>query len=130
MLRLETETCARPIDMAALPDERAIQLVARIELDARLRRGDLQSPARPGLDNARRRRQALPASSKNEVVVVSHAEAHLLVIRVDARANRRLLPEVEGRSVDGRQLAGRNLSRVNWRVAVSVKRQSMIQHIA
>ena len=70
----------------------------------------------------------LPLARQHEVVIVAAAQLELRMVAVDALADGRLAPEVERRALDRGQLAGRNLVRVDRRVAVRVQRQAVAEN--
>src|SRR5215471_19021957 len=65
------------------------------------------------LEHLRRLTQYSGLAVDDEVVVVAAAEFQLLVVLVDARADRRRLRKVERRAFDASQFAGRDQSRVD-----------------
>ena len=108
----------------------AVEVVAGVELHARLGRRDVERAAARRLDDAARRDAAPAAAVQDEVVIVAAAAANLLVVGVDARADRRRLPEVERRAGDRRELAGRDQRGVDRREAIGVERQPVLQDVA
>src|SRR5262245_2637593 len=126
MLCLEAEAVALVVGLAAF----ALHLrekVADVKLHARLGRPDFHHAARRRLGDLRRLTQYSSLAVDDEVMVIAAAELQLLVVLIDARADRRLLREVEGRAFDASQFSGRDQSRVNRGEAVSVDRQLMVQ---
>src|SRR5262252_1064457 len=129
MLCLEAEAVALVIGLADF----ALHLcekVADVKLHARLGRPDFHHPARRWFGDLRRLTQYSGLAVHDEVVVVAAAEFQLLVVLVDARADRRRLRKVERRAFDASQFAGRDQSRVDWCEAVGVDRQLMVQYVA
>src|SRR5436190_8994847 len=94
MLGLETEAGAATESVAG-----GVEVVTRVELQTRLRRGDLQRASRCRLDDERRPAQRR-AAVEHEVVIVPVPAAKLLVIGVDPRADRGRRAEVERRALD------------------------------
>src|SRR5215475_11519462 len=122
MLCLEAEAVALVVGLAGF----ALHLckkVADVKLDARLGRPDFHSPGRLRIIYLRRLTQYSGLAVDDEVVVVAAAELQLLVVLIDARADRRGLCEVERRAFDAPQFACRDQSRVDRREAVGVDRQ-------
>ena len=87
VLRLQAEAVGLPIGLAAGPDQRAVEEVAGVELDARLGRLDLHDPAARRLEHpgsqAERTNLRLV---EHEIVVVAVPEQGLLVVLADARS--------------------------------------------
>ena len=132
VLCLEAHRAPSSVDVPVLADGAAIQLVARIELQPRLGRGDVERAARHGIlePGGVARRCAISAAAQHEIVVVPIAASDLLVIRVDARANLGRLPKIERRSRHGPDLAGGDLGIVGRRVLIGVDRQMMPENVA
>ena len=130
-LRFQAQPVALTVDAAGLADDRAVEKVAGIELQARRGREHLQHAPGPGIFEPRCRSQLTRLAGHHEVVIVAASDAQLLVAPVaDALADRARLPEVEGRRRDVAALAGRNQRRIDWRVAFSEQRESMTEHVA
>ena len=106
-----------------MPVDRAVEEVARVELDPRLGGEDLERAAALRLDDPGDLAQLARLAAQHEVVVVAAAALQLLVGRVDARADRCRLAEVERRAVDRLHLAGRDQRRVDRREAVGLELQ-------
>src|SRR5207244_5550771 len=86
VLRLEAEAGAFAVHVTALAG-RYIETIPRIELHARLSGLDDERASRLRFDHARGEMHAASAV-QHEVVVVAGAVAQLLVVGVDARADR------------------------------------------
>src|SRR5437870_4982789 len=99
MLRLQAQRAAMLVDMARLARDRAVEEIAGVELQAGLRRRDIERSAALRIFELRGVTQPRVAT-QDPVMVVALAVLDLLVIRVDARADRGRLPEVERRAVD------------------------------
>src|SRR4051812_10670134 len=94
--------------MAALALDRAVEEIARVELDPGLRRRDFHCPAALRIGEARGELEASAFAIQHEVMVVALAERELRVLVIDARADCRSLAEIEGGALNGRELARRN----------------------
>ena len=117
MLRLQDQRPAVNVHVAGFADDRAVEEIARVELNARLRRAEVERAASRRLDDACRVGQAsrpIPAI-EHLVVIVAAAEANLLVRCADPGAHRDRHAEVERRTGDRRQLARRNERRIDRR---------------
>ena len=66
----------------------------------------------------------------HEIVVVSLCVPKLLIVGVDARADRRRGPKIERRAAHRRELAGWNERLIDRREAVGIDRELMAQDIA
>src|SRR5215211_389941 len=123
VLGLQGEPVALPVHPAAGADQRPVQEVAGVELDARLVGDDLQDPAAPGLDDPGGQLQAAAVPVEHPVVVVAAADDQLLEAVADAGADGGRVPEVHrgaGHGVDG---PGRDQGRVHGRVVAGVEGQ-------
>src|SRR5207237_1734852 len=114
MLRLQRQPVTKAVDAAAFAGDCAIEEVPGIELNARLRRVDLQSATSRGVGCSRGEHQCICRNAtavQHEVVIVTVAVTDLDVLSlIDARADWRRCPEVERRA--GHQ---RDLPRGDWR---------------
>src|SRR5262245_37836358 len=99
MLGLQAEAGARAIDRAGLA-ARAVEEVARVELDRGLGGQHLEHPAADRLGYPRRAPQPAVGAFDLEAVVVAAGEPQLLIVVVDPRTDRGSLPEVERRAGD------------------------------
>ena len=84
------------------------EVVAAVELHARLGRAHQHAPARIDVAGLGDGAQALVPAVDDEAVVVAVAEAELLIGDADALADGVLVAEVERGSVDGAQFPGRD----------------------
>src|SRR5947207_542645 len=98
MLRLQTEAVALLIDTSLLARDRAVEKVARVELQSRLGGRDVEGATGRGIDHACGVLKAFTGTRQDEVVVVAEAVPELLVLFPDARADCRRLAEVEWRT--------------------------------
>jgi hypothetical protein len=130
-LRFEGESVALAVDPTALADDGAIEEVARIELDAGRGRRHFHHPAGAGILKPEHGAQRAGRPVDDVVMVVAAADPYLLVASVaDPRADRRGRAEVERRSGDRPDLAGRDQSRVDRRVGRGVEREPRVHRIA
>src|SRR5215472_2178366 len=98
MLRLEAETRPFAVRKPAFALQGAIEEVARIELQAGLGRGDVHGSTALGIGQPRGEFQPGALSIQYPVVVVAGPLFQLIVVLIDARADRRRLPKVERRA--------------------------------
>ncbi len=110
--------------------EGAVQEVARVELQARLRREHLHHAARRRLGYLGRQLQRRPRAAKDEVVVVARSEGNLRILRIETIADGCRLPEVERRTVHFLQLAGWDESLANRSELVCVNHHHVPEDIA
>ena len=129
VLRLQAERAAMLVNMAGFACDCAVEEIAGVELQPGLRRRDIERSAALRILELRGVTQPRVAI-QDPVMVVALAVLDLLVIRVDARADRGRLAEVERRAVDGCELAGRNQPCIHRRVAIGVERQDMSEDVA
>src|SRR6266540_924999 len=88
MLGLETEAGAVRVHPPALPRDRAVEEVARVELHPGLGRADIErAPAARLYQAGGVRKTRSAAAVEHPVVVVSPAKAQLHVVLRDARAD-------------------------------------------
>src|SRR5438067_10436387 len=130
MPRLETQTGAAPIDVTRFAGDRTVEKISRVELHARFGGRYVQRSAAGRIHYARRVAQRAARAVQHDVVVVAFAVAELLVLGVDAPADRGRTAELERRAFDRRQLAGRNERRVDRREPIGVDRQLVPQDVA
>src|SRR6266487_2739440 len=130
MLGLETEAGAVRVYPPALPRDRAVEEVARVELHPRLSRADIQrAPAARFYQPAGvRETRCLPV--EHPVVIVATSIPQLRVVLRDARADRRWRAEIERRAGDCCDRAGRNERRVDGRECRRVERQYVVEDVA
>src|SRR2546430_15675992 len=95
MLRLQTEAVALLIDPSLLARDRAIEKVARVELQSRLGGRDVERATGRGIDHARGVLEAFTGTRQDEVVVVAEAVPELRMLFPDALADCRRFAEVE-----------------------------------
>src|SRR5688572_12225015 len=107
MLGLQAEAVALLIDLAALAGDAAVEKVSGVELHAGLGGVGLEDAPRGRLVHSRRQLQLAVAAVNDEIVIVAAAAGELVVVLVDARAYGGRLREVERRSFDATQFAGR-----------------------
>ena len=129
MLRLKAKGRASRVGLAAFA-RCAVQVVACVELHARLRRPDLHHATRRRLVDFSDTSEHSHPSVENEVVVVAVAELQLLVVRADARADCGRAREVEWSSAHAPQLARRDSDSVGRREARGVYGQTVVQNVA
>src|SRR5215216_6384576 len=130
VLGLEGEPVALPVHPAAGADQRPVQEVAGVELDARLVGDDLQDPAAPRLDDPGRQLEAAAVPVQHPVVVVAAPDDELLEPVADARPDGGRAPEVHRRAADPGDLAGRDQGRVNRRVVAGLEGQLVAVDVA
>src|SRR3954471_23856059 len=106
MLRLQTKAVPPAVRVAVLSDL-SRQVIARIELDARLGRRDIQGAPADRFSDPRRVTKPGPAA-QHEIMVVAFAAADLLVVGIDSRADRGRSSKVERRSLDRGDRSGRD----------------------
>src|SRR5262245_5935500 len=105
MLSLEAETISFAVDAAVFTRDRAVEKIARIELQPGFGRSHLQRSSGGWLVHFGRQRESGGGSGQDPVVVVATANRHLRVFAADARADPCRLSEIEWCFVDGCQFA-------------------------
>src|SRR5262249_16835884 len=129
VLRLEAETGAVTIDVAALALDRAVEEIARVELQAWLGRRDLHRTPALRIRQSRRELEAGSLPFQHPVVIVALAVLELLIAVLDARADDGRPTEVERRAADVRELTPRNQRVVDGRVEVRVDQELLPEDI-
>src|SRR5256712_12591319 len=117
------------VALASLADDRAVEGVPRVELEAGLRRQHLEDPSGYRSDERRRGDQAGALAMEDPVVIVAAREGELLVACADARADRRRLPEVHWRPRDSAQLAGRDETGADGREAARAQGKAVAENV-
>src|SRR2546428_1441452 len=117
------------VALASLADDRAVEGVPRVELEAGLRRQHLEDPSGYRSDERRRGDQAGALAIEDPVVIVAAREGELFVARADARADRRRLPEVHRRPRDSAQLAGRDETGADGREAARAQGKAVAENV-
>ncbi len=131
VLRFQTKPGTESVDYTALSHNTPIKVVARVELDSRLRRQDFQHTSRFRLNGACRQFQAVAAVPvKHEVVIVADAKLQLLVLFVNALARSSWLSKIEWRSFDTLQLAGRDQVGIDRRKAIGVDGNDVVENLS
>jgi hypothetical protein len=130
MLGLEAESGAKTVDVAAFAFDASVQMIARVELHARLGCVDFKRSAGLGIDGACRERQTLLRSVQDKIVIVARAQLKLLMRLIDTFADSRFFPEIEGRSCHALQFAGGNLVLIDWCKKIGIQRDQVIEHIS
>src|SRR5215467_11749524 len=126
MLGLETEPGAPVIHRAGLAGN-AVEIIAGVQLDRRFRGEYFEHPAAGRLGHPRRAPEPTVRAVDREAVIVAAADAELLVVVVDSRADRGTMPEIERRAVHQAQLAGRNLAEADRGDARCIEHQPMAE---
>src|SRR5690348_3289907 len=109
VLRLEAEAETVAVGDAALAVDAAVEEIAAVKLNARLRGQDFQFPSRFFVVNAGGEDEAgLVIAIQDEIVVVALAEFELLVVVIDARADGRGFAKIEGSACDIFEFSGGN----------------------
>lgn len=127
VLGLEAEAGVLLVIHAAHARQRAIEMIAAIELHARFGGPHFHLPTGLRFLHARRECHGLAAAVDHEVVIVAFREVH--VVR-DAFADAARLGEVEARAFHGSEFAGRNERRVRRSVAIGIQHQDVIEDAA
>src|SRR5690349_9658851 len=134
MLGLDREAGAAQVNGALLSRERAVEEVPGVELQPRLRRKDLYHPTTRGLVYSRGERGAPSLLGailvEHKVVIVPTTVAELLVLRVDAGADRGRGAEVERRSRHAPDLARGDQRGVDRREGIGIEREHVAEDIA
>ena len=107
-----------------------VEEVGRIELHTGLGRRDFQYTAARRLIHASHELQAAAVSIDHKIMVVAAGQLELLVVVVDAGADRRGAGEIQRRSAHGPDLAGRNQHVIDGGEAVRIQREFMSKHVA
>src|SRR5437870_2175563 len=129
VLGLQAEPASQAVDLASLADDRAVEGVPRVELEAGLCRQHLEDPSGYRSDERRRGDQAGALAIEDPVVIVAAREGELLVACADARADRRRLPEVHRRPRDSAQLAGRDETGADGREAARAQGKAVAENV-
>ena len=108
MLGLEAASCVLPINFSAFSNNTAVQKIARVKLQARLRGKDFQYSPRGGFVNSGGSLHCFGTGAQNEVMIKSAREFQLLVIAVNSRSDARCLRKIHRGIRDALNLAGRN----------------------
>src|SRR6266851_8145871 len=112
MLRLEAQPRSVRVNATALSFDAAIQEVARVKLQSRLGRADLdRTPAGRLYESRRRDETRLAAAIEHPVVVIPTAKPQLRVLLRHPRADTRRGAKIERRPRHRRDLACRNQCR-------------------
>jgi len=130
VLDFEAEVGAKGIG-AAFAMAFAVEMIAGVKLDAGFGGEDLEGAAGFGIVSARGERGARRSGFTEDVgVVVAERDFQLLVVSVNARADRVGFEEIEGSSRNGLELAGGNLGRVGGKKIVGDERDFVIENVA
>src|ERR1700682_2327454 len=121
MLRLQAEPGAKPIHLAALSTDGAVQEIACVELDAGLGGKHLEHAPADRFFHARREPERAPARVQHPIVVVSFSQLQLLVSLLDSRPNWSGLAEIEGCSRYSAKFSERNQARIHGSVAIRLQ---------
>src|SRR5437667_1943495 len=89
MLRLHAEGVAEIIDSTAFASQCAVEEVARIELQARLRREHFQHAARRWFFHPREQAERAARFVEHPIMIVALAELKLLIRLIDPRSDGR-----------------------------------------
>src|SRR5665213_2964269 len=116
VLRLKAKAAALHIFCACLSGPRAVEKVPAVELDSRLGSEDFQHTAVGWIEHLGRGTQRASRAADNEVVIVAAGAFELFVLLVNAFVDTLRRGEVERRSSNCGELAGRNQRRVDGRV--------------
>src|SRR5947209_1075724 len=95
MLRLEAEAGSKGVNQAFFSGDGAVQVIAGIELNAWLRREDLQHAARGGIDDTRCEPGSGAAVIQHVGVVIADRPFQLLVVSFDTLAGARWMAKIE-----------------------------------
>src|SRR2546427_299597 len=129
MLRLETERGAMAVYPPTLPRNRAVQEVARVELDPGLRCTDLERAAARRINDARRAHETTCRTVQDPVVIITFAKTQLLVRLVDASPNGIGRAKIEWRPGHQGDFACRNEGQVDRCVGRRVEREDVIEDV-
>jgi len=126
VLRLEGEAVALAVGSAARAAGAAVEVVAGVELEARLGRQHLERPPRARVLDERGAHEPGARPVEHEVVVVAAGEQELGVAVAQALADPGGPAEVERRPLDGRELAGRDEAGAGRRVRRGRRREHVV----
>jgi hypothetical protein len=130
-LRLECKPGRLPINGPASAGERAIQLIAGIELQPRLVGEYFEHSAALWL--LQTRGETLGGGRvrhQHEIMVVTLPVQQLLVGTADARASHNRPPEIEQGALNGPDLTGRYLHRIGRQKRVGGDRDAVAEYVA
>ena len=113
MLRLQAEPGARSVLGALLAGDVG-DAVARVELQARLGREDVERAAGPRLVQPDRVREARAVLIQHEVVIVAAGKSNLPVIRIDAVPDPAWTTKIKRRACNCPQFPQWNECRIYW----------------
>src|SRR5713226_5113093 len=129
MLGLQAEGSSAPIRPASFTLDAAVEVVASVELNARLVRENFEYAAAGGFLDSRSQCGSRAIFVQDPVVIVALAELQLLVILFDASANCDSFSKIEWRSAHRAQFSGRNQPGIDGGVAVGIQRNQMAKNI-
>src|SRR5450432_1186847 len=129
MLRLQTQTGPKSED-APLARRLAVHEIARIELQAWLRRADFQNAAAAGIGEhgGQTQRGAGARRLEDPIVIVAASELQLFVDALDAGTDGGRAPEIERRSRHGAFFPGRYQIRIHRRKGIRVDLQRVAEN--
>src|SRR3954470_2887880 len=130
MLRLEAHTRMRREPAPVCAGDAAVEALTRINLHARLSRGEVEPPSADGIAHCRRPPQRSVCASNDEVVIEAVADPQLLVRLLQAWPDHCGRLEVERGPLYRREYARGNQRRVDRREGVGRQRQLVIEYVA
>src|ERR1700693_4076997 len=110
MLRLQAETVAALVDLAALSLDGPIQKVSSVKLDTGLRGEHLQHAPGGRFLHARCQAEFVSLLVQDPIVIVAVAEFELFIVVANMRADHGRLSKIERSSAHWPQLTDRNQS--------------------
>src|SRR5260370_42615333 len=130
MLGLQAEGTTTPVRLASFTLDAAVEVVASVELNARLVRENFEHAAAGGFLDSCSQGGSRAISGQDPVMVVALAELQLLVILFDASANCGSFSKIEWRSAHRAQFSGWNQPGIDGGVAVGIQSNQMAKNIA
>src|SRR5215470_18734875 len=131
MLRLQAKSRALSVTDASFATRRAIQEISGVELHTGFRGPHLQHAASRGFYNTRSQRDRIAwFLPQDKIVVVAAAQLNLLVICIDARANRGWFAEIKRRSGDVAKLPRRNQVGIHRSEFIRLNHEHVAKNIA
>src|SRR5262249_17520722 len=130
MLRFHAEAVAELVHPAALPFYRAIQEVARVKLQSRLRGKDFQHASRAWLCYAGHQSELAYGLIEYPVVIVSFAKFELLIILIDARPYSGGCAEIKRCAIHRAQFACRDQRAVHRRKLICRHHDHMFENVS
>src|SRR5438067_11801489 len=130
MLSFEAEGTTAPVRLASFTLDAGVEVVASVELNARLVGENFEHASAGGFFDSRSQCRSRAVFVQDPVMIVALTELQLLVILFDASANTGRSSKIEGRSAYGTQISGWNQPGIDGGVAVGIQSNEMVKDVA